>query len=55
MSSTTGIDKTVSIGTLSLTGSQAANYTLIGGAHTIDVNPRDTNASGSRHYDGSLQ
>ena len=55
MSSTgVGIDKTVSIGTLSLTGSQAANYTLTGGAHTIDVNPRSTNASGSRHYDGSL-
>jgi hypothetical protein len=55
MSSTgVGIDKTVSIGTLSLAGSQAANYTLIGGAHTIDVNPRSTNASGSRHYDGSL-
>jgi hypothetical protein len=49
-----GIDKSVSIGTLSLSGSQATNYTLTGGSHTIDVNPRTTNASGSRHYDGTL-
>ena len=49
-----GIDKGVSVGTFSLSGSQASNYTLTGGTHTIDVNPRNTNASGSRHYDGSL-
>ena len=49
-----GLDKTVSTGTLSLTGGQASNYTLTGGTHTIDVNPRTTNASGTRHYDGTV-
>ena len=49
-----GVDKSVTIGTLSLSGAQASNYTLTGGTHTIDVTPRTTNASGSRHYDGSL-
>ena len=49
-----GVDKSVTIGTLSLSGAQASNYTLTGGNHTIDVTPRTTNASGSRHYDGSL-
>ena len=37
---------------LSLTGGRASNYTLTGGTHAIDVNPRTTNASGTRHYDG---
>jgi hypothetical protein len=49
-----GVGKPVSIGTLSLTGAQSSNYTLSGGTHTIDVNPRTTNASGTRYYDGSL-
>ena len=53
-SSGVGVDKSVTIGTLSLSGTQASNYTLTGGNHTIDVTPRTTNASGSRHYDGSL-
>ena len=48
-----GIGKSLSVGTLSLSGAQSANYTLTGGTHTIDVNPRTTNATGSRHYDGS--
>jgi len=54
MTSGVGVDKSVTIGTLSLSGTQASNYTLTGGNHTIDVTPRTTNASGSRHYDGSL-
>ena len=49
-----GIGKSLSVGTLSLSGAQSANYTLTGGTHTIDVNPRTTNATGSRHYDGSV-
>ena len=48
-----GIGKSLSVGTLFLSGAQSANYTLTGGTHTIDVNPRTTNATGSRHYDGS--
>ena len=48
-----GIGKSVSVGTLSVSGAQSSNYTLVGGTHTIDVNPRTTNASGTRHYDGT--
>ena len=48
-----GIGKSLSVGTLTLSGAQSANYTLTGGTHTIDVNPRTTNATGARHYDGS--
>ena len=48
-----GIGKSVSVGTLSVSGAQSSNYTLVGGTHTIDVNPRTTNASGTRHYDGN--
>ncbi|MFL2676293.1 MAG: beta strand repeat-containing protein, partial [Alphaproteobacteria bacterium] len=48
-----GVGKTVSVGTLSLVGAQSANYKLAGGTIEIDVNPRTTNASGSRHYDGT--
>ena len=47
-----GVGKSLSVGTLTL-GAQSANYTLNGGTHTIDINPRVTNASGTRHYDGS--
>ena len=51
-----GIDKTISdIGSLNLgngTGS-ASNYTLSGGNHIIEVNPRTTVALGSRFYDGT--
>ena len=38
--STTGVGmgKSLSVGTLSLSGAQSANYTLTGGTHTIDVN-----------------
>ena len=49
-----GIGKSLSVGTLSLSGAQSSNYTFSGGTHTIDVNPRTTNATGTRHYDGSL-
>ena len=48
-----GVGKSLSVGTLTLAGAQSANYTLNGGTHTIDINPRVTNASGTRHYDGS--
>ena len=48
-----GVGKSLSVGTLTLGGAQSANYTLNGGTHTIDINPRVTNASGTRHYDGS--
>ena len=48
-----GIGKSVSVGTLSVSGAQSSNYTLVGGTHTIDVNPRTTNASGTRHYDAT--
>jgi hypothetical protein len=47
------VGKTVSVGTLSLGGAQSANYKLAGGTINIDVTPRTTNASGSRHYDGT--
>ena len=52
--SNVGIGKSVTVGTFGLSGAQSSNYTLVGGTHTIDVNPRTTNATGSRHYDGSL-
>ena len=48
-----GMGKTVSVGTLDLGGAQSANYKLAGGIIGIDVTPRTTNASGSRHYDGT--
>ena len=48
-----GIGKSVSVGTLSVSGAQSSNYTLVGGTHTIDVNPRTTNATGTRHYDAT--
>ena len=48
-----GVGKTVSVGTLGLGGAQSANYKLAGGIIGIDVTPRTTNASGSRHYDGT--
>ena len=48
-----GVGKTVSVGTLDLGGAQSANYKLAGGIIGIDVTPRTTNASGSRHYDGT--
>ena len=48
------VGKTVSVGTLSLAGAQSANYKLADGAIDIDVTPRTTDASGSRHYDGTL-
>ena len=47
------VGKTVSVGTLSLAGAQSANYKLAGGTIDIDVTPRTTDASGSRHYDGT--
>ena len=52
---TTGVGsgKSVSVGTLSISGAQSSNYTLTGGNHTIDVNPRTVNASGTRFYDGT--
>ena len=52
-----GVGKSVSIGTLSLgngsNGGLASNYTLTGGTHTLQINPLTTNASGSKHYDGT--
>ena len=47
------VGKTVSVGTLSLAGAQSANYKLADGTIDIDVTPRTTDASGSRHYDGT--
>ena len=51
---TTGVGsgKSVSVGTLSISGAQSSNYTLTGGAHTIDVNPRTVNAW-VKIYDGT--
>ena len=49
-----GSNKTVTIGSLSLgngsNGGLAANYTLSGGTHTLTVNQRVVNVSGTRLY-----
>ena len=55
VSANAGNNKSLSLGSLSIgdgTGS-VSNYTLTGGSHTVNINKRVINLSGSRVYDGS--
>ena len=48
-----GANKTVTAGTLALTGAGAGNYTLSDYTTTFEITPRILNSSGTRVYDGS--
>ena len=39
---------------MGLSGAPVTNYTLLNGTHSVDVNPRSTNASGTTYYNGNL-
>ena len=48
-----GANKTVTAGSLALTGPGAGNYTLSNFTTTFEITPRILNSSGTRIYDGS--
>ena len=49
-----GANKTVTQGSLALTGAGAGNYTLSNFTTTFEITPRILNSSGTRIYDGSI-